>query len=94
MTLKPIFVALLISTAASTARADVSCTPIIHACEQALDDKNIAIEKLGIVNLELEKAYNASLLREHEARNEAGAWYRNPLLMAGLGLLAGFVIAR
>lgn len=79
---------LSISLSIQTALA-TNCNDVIQACEKAIDAKNEQIIELG-KGLDLITTQNVELRDIVTTQDkQLSAWYRNPFIMLGLGVIAG-----
>jgi hypothetical protein len=82
------------ATPSPTPTAKVTCQDVIKACDQALEDKNKAIEKLNLGLAESTKQAGELSVELDKKEKQLSAWYRNPFILIGLGLLGGVIIAK
>lgn len=70
------------------------CRRALDACDTALEEKNgaLTLADLAITNCNHETALNKQ--RADDMREELGTWYRNPLIVGTLGVIAGFATFR
>lgn len=71
-----------------------TCKDVIKACDKALADKNGAIELQDIAIKKL-VGQNIELNKEVAEMNESNnAWYKNPFVIAILGIATGVVVGK
>lgn len=78
-----------ISLNTTISRAETTCKDVIKKCDVALEKKE---EEIKATNDALTKSkdYNVLLdVQVKEANDKLNAWYRNPFVLLGLGLLGG-----
>jgi hypothetical protein len=89
---KAITLLLAMSIFAQTATAAPSCQEVLSKCDTALAAKNTEIKKL-----ELGLTQSAGRITDLEAQvktkdDQLRAWYHNPFVLFGLGIVAGAVV--
>lgn len=75
-------------------KAKPSCGDVITACDKALAHKDGAIGGLQMVVLQRDELIKMQKTTIEEQDAKLSAWYRNPWLLLGLGVVAGMAIKR
>lgn len=71
-----------------------TCNSVLEKCDKALQEtkKSLEISDLAVQTLRNQNQDLVVQVKELESSNSA--WYKNPFLMIGLGLVVGVVIAK
>lgn len=79
---------------ATTTPPKVTCKSVILACNKAIKDKNGALELQDITIKKL-VGQNIDLNRQvGELQESSNAWYKNPFVIAILGIATGVVVGK
>lgn len=75
-------------------QAKTECEEVLTECDKVVDIKNQVIEACDATIAKTGEMYKDTKVKFDESQSELQKIYRNPFVMVGLGITAGFVIDR
>ena len=69
-----------------------SCDEVLKACDSALEARKLELGLSNTALLQRDGQVNDLKVQLKDTQDSLNAWYRNPYIMIGLGLLTGAVL--